>query len=797
MTRRALLLLTLLPAFLLAKPTGPDVAQGTAVFAHPTKNKMQIITGDQTIINWDDFSIDTEEMVQFVMPNAHSTVLNRVTSQNASHLMGTLKGNGKIFLLNPNGILIGPDGVIDTNGFISSTLDVLDSEFLSGGDLRFRANSESKIVNLGNIHARDGDVALIGRYVENSGVIKAPNGTVSLAVGKEILLKPSGEERIFICALSQEETKRGTGIKSLGSIEALRVRLLADGNPYKLAINHEGKIDATKIEERNGEIYLVAENGLVEVHGEMTANQGEIRILGETVAIHETALIDVSSDNGGGNIFIGGSYQGMDPTILNSHYTFIHPEATIRANSLLDGDGGLVVIWSDGYTHFHGLIESRGGKNGGDGGLVEVSGKRFVDIHGGEVDRSAPSGNPGKLLLDPSDILITNQPSSDIAFFDPNFYSPTSQVSVLSTHDLIAQLNRGPVEISTKSGFGGKGDITIDSNMDSHVGLGYATPYSLTLSADRDLVILASVQNGGDGDIICNVGRDLRIDGSMSNGPARLGSNLGNISINTGRHLLLIGGKNGQAQLGSDGRRINSNIQLTIGGDLVLQSTENFALVGHINTSGVSSANLKGDITIHSIGKDLIMSAQKGEDQFVQIGIASDPSSAPSNISGNVTIKNVAGSMNLVGRAKGYALIGHGGKGLNLSDIYDGKISFPTLGQPEILSGEFSGVGYLQDFQNPTTFLSFNCIPSALFNPDSLIKSICKNEISKEERSQIIISEMLTDLHPYDEYLGWFLKFQTSDEILSKKELYTIRMKNNFQNLPKNTLFTPFTETDK
>ncbi len=279
MAKRSLLALTLLPIALMAKPSGPDVIQGDAIFVHPAKHTMQIVTGDQTIINWDEFSIDSGETTRFIQPNHSSAVLNRVVSGAESHIMGSLFANGKVFLVNPNGILIGPDATIDTHGFIASTLDVLDSEFMKGRDLRFLGNSEGKVVNLGKIRAWDGDIALIGRFVENQGLLQAPKGIAALAVGKEVLLKPSDEERVFICALSQNSSKKGTGIFNSGEIEALKVRLLADGNPYKLAINHEGKIDATKTEERHGEIYLVAENGTVEVNGEICVAKGDIRVL--------------------------------------------------------------------------------------------------------------------------------------------------------------------------------------------------------------------------------------------------------------------------------------------------------------------------------------------------------------------------------------------------------------------------------------------------------------------------------------------------------------------------------------
>ena len=59
----------------------------------------------------------------------------------------TTKPNGQIYLINPNGIVVGPNGVINTQGFVGSTLDITNEEFLNGGDLNFIGDSKNKIQN--------------------------------------------------------------------------------------------------------------------------------------------------------------------------------------------------------------------------------------------------------------------------------------------------------------------------------------------------------------------------------------------------------------------------------------------------------------------------------------------------------------------------------------------------------------------------------------------------------------------------------------------------------------------------
>ena len=119
-----------MPTFIMAHPTGPEVSQGKANFAHPSHHRMEILTGNKTIINWKTFSIDPSEILQFIQPNAKSAVLNRVTSSEVSKIFGNLQSNGKVFLLNQNGILFGENAVIDTYAFVASTLYLLDRQGL-------------------------------------------------------------------------------------------------------------------------------------------------------------------------------------------------------------------------------------------------------------------------------------------------------------------------------------------------------------------------------------------------------------------------------------------------------------------------------------------------------------------------------------------------------------------------------------------------------------------------------------------------------------------------------------------
>ena len=150
-----------------ANPEGPSVVAGSASFQETGPGALHIETSDRAIINWQDFSIGAGEVTKFIQPSAQSAVLNRVMSGNPSELFGRLEANGRIYLINPNGLVVGKDAVIDTAHFLSSTLDCADEAFLNNQELLFSGSSSAVILNLGVINAWDGDVVLIGYKVDN------------------------------------------------------------------------------------------------------------------------------------------------------------------------------------------------------------------------------------------------------------------------------------------------------------------------------------------------------------------------------------------------------------------------------------------------------------------------------------------------------------------------------------------------------------------------------------------------------------------------------------------------------
>ena len=559
-----------------AMPKGGHVKSGHASFSSDGKS-LVISTSDKALIHWDKFSIASGELTRFVQPGRGSVVLNRVMGGNPSEIYGTLEANGKVLLINPNGIFVGESGVVNVGSFIASTLDILGGNALEGGDLLFSGASDGKIVNLGRVSAWDGDVVLMAASVENKGLIEAPFGAVGVGVGREILLSQVGGDRLFI-RVGIQETDHEVGIDQKGALQALQVELKTKGNPYALAIRHQGRVDALATEEKGGRVLLVAHEGKTEVSGEIVATNasgkgGEVSVLGDEVGVFEMALIDVSGKRGGGTVLLGGDFQGSNPFVLNARQTVVKAGARILGDAQMEGNGGRLFVWSREATAFYGEVSFQGGREGGDGGLVALLGDDYFDFRG-TANRLAAHGKAGMLILDPTSITIADKKDRNIPKVTP--FHPLSKTpsSFLNVSTLLSALECGDVIVQSAGGPGKKnGDVILNSE------LNYDSDFSLTLRSfvpgvtTGDVQVNASIVNHGDGGVVLDSCRDINVSAPIE-----------------------VSGFEGITMTG--GRDIHVCHPLKTGGHLELSASEEVDVLAAIEAEGGMDLSSKGNIDV-------------------------------------------------------------------------------------------------------------------------------------------------------------------------------------------------------
>ena len=423
-----------------AAPTGENVVAGSAAVTRPDALTTQINQSTaQAIINWKGFSIDVNELVKFLQPDAAAVALNRVTGVDPSTILGQLLANGRVFLVNPNGVLFGPNSKVDVGSLIASTFDIQDSDFLAGkyDFLQKAGKGSSFVINKGEIRvAKNGFVFLVAPGVKNEGLIIANVGKVVLGSGTKLsvdfngdgLLTYSVDGKVLDSITGPDGKALKDSVSNTGTIKNPGGTVVLSGNAAKAVaqsvVNQEGVIEAQSLVKRGGKVLLeargegeVKQSGTIDVSSAAVgATGGEVTITGESVNV--SGDVDASGDAGGGTIQVGGGLAGADPTVPNATDTTVTETATLTADAVTSGDGGTVVVWADKTTVFDGAISATGGAEAGDGGFAEVSGKETLTITG-HADLTAANGNAGTLLLDPGQATIENS----VGQTGPNVFS--------------------------------------------------------------------------------------------------------------------------------------------------------------------------------------------------------------------------------------------------------------------------------------------------------------------------------------------------------------------------------------
>lgn len=254
-------------------PQGGKFVAGTGSISGTTTSLTINQTSNRGIIDWNGFSIGGGNQVN--INNGTGATLNRVTGGTASSILGMLSATGSVYLINPQGIVIGSGGLVSTGGrFVASTLDTDNAAFMNGSALAFSspaATATGTVVNLGNIATSGGDVFLIAnKEVDNVGSISAPKGTVEIAAAKQVLLQDSTQSRqVFV-----QQGSLGK-VVNRGPIEAAQISLqAADGNVFALAGNH-AVLRASGTATRDGHVWLVADTGRVWMDGSIEASNAD------------------------------------------------------------------------------------------------------------------------------------------------------------------------------------------------------------------------------------------------------------------------------------------------------------------------------------------------------------------------------------------------------------------------------------------------------------------------------------------------------------------------------------------
>jgi filamentous hemagglutinin family protein len=330
-----------------ALPSGGQVTGGSASFDYSSPGELHVHqSSDRAVIDWDSFNIGENALTQFHQNSASSIVVNRVTGNgDPTQILGSLRANGIVMVLDRNGVIFGANARVDVGGIIASTGTINDSAFMAGGNVSLSdIDTGGGVINHGMISVADaGLAAFVAPAVANSGIITARLGRIQIGSGESATLDLYGDGLLEV-AVSDESMQQA--ISNTGVLHAdggtIQITAAAAKGIVNSIINVDGVVSASST----------------------TVEGGKIILHGGKITVAKDAFIDASSTVAG---------------------------------------GGSVVVYADDDAYIAGSIKASGSTDD-NGGFIETSATNRVTI----ADSASINTGGGQWLIDPTNFTIAN-----------------------------------------------------------------------------------------------------------------------------------------------------------------------------------------------------------------------------------------------------------------------------------------------------------------------------------------------------------------------------------------------------
>ena len=592
--------------------------------------------GTNLFHSFDRFNLSERQIADFLANPQLRNILGRIVGGDVSVINGLIQitgGTPNLYLLNPAGIIFGPTARLNVPAdFTATTANAIgfgqnawfsavglpDYANLVGTPHRFAfiAPQPNAILNAGELAVPPGqNLTLLGGSVMSTGRLRTPGGEVTIAaVPGERLVRLSQSGQLLSLEVSAIDPATAATLPASALPTAFQLPELltggTQGNATSLTVGSDGVMRlagaGVNVPPQPGAAIVV---GAIDVASKGVG--GSVNVIGDRVVL-TGANINAAGAQGGGTVRLGGEFQGQG-AIPNADYSYVDSNSDIQANALYQGPGGQIIVWSDESTQVNGKLAARGGPDGGDGGLIETSGKVGLEVTGARIDARAPQGKPGHWLLDPSNITISDNPTSPV---DPGpIFNPPGASANVNTTQIASTLEAGTsVTITTAGGTGGQGNITVQDSLlvsDTTPGPGGELP-TFTLNADNNIVINSEIRSVALGYTGPNAGFNVTLSAENTIAVnADIGTGGGNFSSNSASF-------NSDASIYTNGGTIDITTTgtggITIGN--VIQSSHEDASSGTItltaNQGNIEVAAAYADGFLSHGGGNIILAAPQG-----------------------------------------------------------------------------------------------------------------------------------------------------------------------------------------
>lgn len=527
----------------------PGGALINATVGAPVNNALTVTqttsASNRALVEWSSFSIGSAARVNIAQPNAQSVLVNRVVGGpnglSASEIYGTLSANGRVFLVNPAGVIFGATAQVNVGSLVATSLDLAPSmtdngyaRLMAGDDVALAQNGTTAVVQIDapadparpQIEVSEGGAIVLVSPgpIYQDGNINAAGGHINFATGSAATVRAVTDSGFIEVATVQagapasSDIYLGYGSRTTASGGSIVIggQPKDDSRERGDSITITGLVSTDSATGAAGGIHIDAggfgsvrasENGVITASSS-AGRGGEITVLGNAIALQRGELSDPSiladGRTGGGSIRLGNEA---------TRSLLVDTGSLLSADATGAGDGGRIGLFAMydnpnatapvarvdfGVTEAYGTLRARGGVDGGNGGRIETSGMAVATAladpasgltkHGTFDARArAAGGLAGAWTLDPYDVTISN--GAPVAV--NGAFNPTGPGANVQASDLSAALDAGTsIDISTEAGGAGTaaGNIFIaaDTIITRTTG-GAAT--SLTLRANNNIVI--------------------------------------------------------------------------------------------------------------------------------------------------------------------------------------------------------------------------------------------------------------------------------------------------------------------
>lgn len=419
---------------------------------------------EKMTVNWSSFDIGEQAAVRFTQPSVNSIALNQIASQVPSQILGKLSANGQVWLVNQSGVLFGQNAQVDVNSLVASSLALNTQDFEAGRYNFSNNNQSSTVVNEGVLLADN--VVLLGSEVINKGTILTANGQTVMAAGEKVSIQINDMIEVKV----DQRALHGL-VENQGSILASNGRVMLSASTsdaiLKTAVNNSGLIEASRIVNKNGEIYLEADaisnSGVISAVGSEAADGGKITLEGNNIS--SGRLIADGANGGEINIQSTNSILASDKVSAKGRTgqggrVAYKAEGKISKSSTSETDvsghttGGSMTtaakyVLTSGSYYADGL---------GQGGIIDITAGE--DILTLSANMRATGGERGGLIR----LGGAFQGGKKLASSDKNgmFVERWGEVNEMSNAETLLINDTSHIDVSSKDGVGGTAIVWSD-----------------------------------------------------------------------------------------------------------------------------------------------------------------------------------------------------------------------------------------------------------------------------------------------------------------------------------------------